>query len=183
MNLKIEIKVSPKFVHKSPINKIAALVQVMAWCWPGDKPLSEPMMIRLPTNICVTRPQWVQRGFWWMPFRGNCVLIITRYFKYDFSYIKREMFCIYNRTESFTFCCQIYWSLDWLIFISWIKTVKQYTEDLYRWNTLIYSVQWLRLGQYCIIAQHYNDAIRLLMRLKSSKTRLLVQELIETTNK
>ena len=25
---------------------------------PGDKPLSEPMMISLPTHICVTRPQW-----------------------------------------------------------------------------------------------------------------------------
>ena len=31
----------------------------MAWCWPGDKPLSEPMMVSLLTHICVTRPQWV----------------------------------------------------------------------------------------------------------------------------
>ena len=31
----------------------------MAWRRPGDKPLSEPMMVRLPTHICVTRPQWV----------------------------------------------------------------------------------------------------------------------------
>ena len=30
----------------------------MAWRRPGDKPLSEPMMVRLPTHICVTRPQW-----------------------------------------------------------------------------------------------------------------------------
>ena len=28
---------------------------------PGDKPLSEPIMVRLPTHICVTRPQWVNR--------------------------------------------------------------------------------------------------------------------------
>ena len=27
----------------------------MAWCRPGDKPLSEPMMVTLPTHICVTR--------------------------------------------------------------------------------------------------------------------------------
>ena len=27
---------------------------------PGDKPLSEPMVVRLPTHICVTRPQWVK---------------------------------------------------------------------------------------------------------------------------
>ena len=31
----------------------------MAWCRPGDKPLSEPVMVRLLTHIWVTRPQWV----------------------------------------------------------------------------------------------------------------------------
>ena len=31
----------------------------MAWRRPGDKSLSELMMVRLPTHICVTRPQWV----------------------------------------------------------------------------------------------------------------------------
>ena len=35
------------------------LVKIMAWRRPGDKPLSEPMMVRLPTHICVSRPQWV----------------------------------------------------------------------------------------------------------------------------
>ena len=34
-------------------------VQIMAWRRPGDKPLSEPMMVSLTTHICVTRPQWV----------------------------------------------------------------------------------------------------------------------------
>ena len=32
----------------------------MAWRRPGDKPLPEPMMVRLTTHICVTRPQWVK---------------------------------------------------------------------------------------------------------------------------
>ena len=31
----------------------------LAWRRPGDKPLSEPMIVSLPTHICVTRPQWV----------------------------------------------------------------------------------------------------------------------------
>ena len=31
----------------------------MAWRRPGDKPLSETMMVSSPTHICVTRPQWV----------------------------------------------------------------------------------------------------------------------------
>ena len=54
------IKISLKFVPKFPINDIPALVQIMAWRGPGDKPYSEPMMVVLPTHICVIRPQWVQ---------------------------------------------------------------------------------------------------------------------------
>ena len=58
-NVWIAIKISLKFVPKGPINNISALVQIMAWRRPGDKPLSEPMMVILPTQKCVTRPQWV----------------------------------------------------------------------------------------------------------------------------
>ena len=56
-NIQILIKISPKFVLKGPINKIPALVQIMAWrrpchylnqCWPGS-----------PTHICGTRGRWV----------------------------------------------------------------------------------------------------------------------------
>ena len=42
------------------INNIPALVQIMAWRRPGDKPLTEPMMVSLLAHICVTRPQWVK---------------------------------------------------------------------------------------------------------------------------
>ena len=35
----------------------------MVWRRPGDKPLPEPMMVRLLTHICVTRPQWVDTNF------------------------------------------------------------------------------------------------------------------------
>ena len=58
-NVCIPIKISMNFVPKGPINNITALVQIMAWRRPGDKPLSEPMMVSLTTHICVTRPQWV----------------------------------------------------------------------------------------------------------------------------
>ena len=59
-NVWISINISLKFVPRGPIHNIPTLVQVMAWRRPGDKPLSEPMMVRLPTHICVTRPQWVK---------------------------------------------------------------------------------------------------------------------------
>ena len=58
-NTRISLKISLKFVPKVRINNIPPLVQIMAWRLPGDKPLSEPMMVRLLTHICVTRPQWV----------------------------------------------------------------------------------------------------------------------------
>ena len=57
-NVWIPIKISLKFVPKGPINNIPALVQIMAWRHAGDKPLSEPKMVSLPTHICVTRPEW-----------------------------------------------------------------------------------------------------------------------------
>ena len=59
-NISIAIKISLRFVPKVPISNIPALVQIMAWRQPGDKALSEPMMVSLMTHICVTRPQWVK---------------------------------------------------------------------------------------------------------------------------
>ena len=40
----ILIKISPKFVRKGVIDNNSPLVQIMAWCRIGDKPLSEPML-------------------------------------------------------------------------------------------------------------------------------------------
>ena len=43
----ILINISLNFVPEGQINNITALVQIMAWGQPGDKPLSEPVMVRL----------------------------------------------------------------------------------------------------------------------------------------
>ena len=56
-NDRIPIKISLGFVPKGPINNIPSLVQIMAWRRPGDKPLSDPMLVRLLMHICITRPQ------------------------------------------------------------------------------------------------------------------------------
>ena len=58
-NVWFPIKNSLKFVPEGQINKILALVQIMAWRRPGEKPLSEPMMVSLLTHICIIWPQWV----------------------------------------------------------------------------------------------------------------------------
>ena len=62
-NIRISTKNSLKFVPKGLINNIPALVLIMAWRRPGDKPLSEPMLVRSLTHICVIWPQWVKQ--WW----------------------------------------------------------------------------------------------------------------------
>ena len=61
-NIRISTKNSLKFVPKGLINNFPALVLIMAWRRSGDKPLSEPMLVRSLTHICVTRPQWVNQG-------------------------------------------------------------------------------------------------------------------------
>ena len=55
--MEILIKILLKFVPSGPINNIPALVQIIAWRRPGDKPLSEPMMVILLAHVCVPRPQ------------------------------------------------------------------------------------------------------------------------------
>ena len=70
-NIRISIKISLKFVPKGFINNIPALVLIMAWHRPGDKPLSEPIMVTSLTHICVTRPQWVNSFF----YHNQCICI------------------------------------------------------------------------------------------------------------
>ena len=57
-NVRISLKISLNFASRVRINNIPALFLIMAWRHSGDKPLSESMMVRLPTHICITRPQW-----------------------------------------------------------------------------------------------------------------------------
>ena len=80
-NVWIPIKISLKFVPQGPINNIPALVLIMAWRRPGDKPLSGPMMVRLPTHICVTRPQWVKCVQARKKIKHTCIYVYTWQFR------------------------------------------------------------------------------------------------------
>ena len=88
-NVWIWNKNSLKLVPKGPIDNILAWVQIMAWRRTGTKPLSEPMVVKLPTHICVTRPQWV-----------NHVLCRTHRFLECFWSVNTVF--IYTSTFSFT---------------------------------------------------------------------------------
>ena len=45
-NDRIPIHISLRYVSRRPIDKKPALVQVMAWCRTGHKPLPEPMLTK-----------------------------------------------------------------------------------------------------------------------------------------
>ena len=107
-NVWFPIKIALKFVPKGLINNIPALVQIMAWCRQGDKPLSETMMVILPTHICVTRPQWVEnpriKTCWYLT--AAKVLQITDHFHscFDALYTTVSMrwgFCSYINIKRF----------------------------------------------------------------------------------
>ena len=66
-----DIKISLKFVPMGPIFIFLALIQIMAWRRPGDKPLSEPIMISLLAHIWVIRPQWVNMYIYIYIYIGN----------------------------------------------------------------------------------------------------------------
>ena len=63
-------KVPLKFVPKGQINNIPALIQIMAWRHPDDKPLSDPMMASLLPHI----PEYRK------PFDHNDTTLSTRSF-------------------------------------------------------------------------------------------------------
>ena len=88
----ILIDISLKFVPKGPINNIPALVQIMAWRRPGDKPLSEPMMMSIyaslglnelnigPCSPCnpkcyFARQHWVKSAHWGQEKMANILQI------------------------------------------------------------------------------------------------------------
>ena len=101
VNVGIPFTIPLKFVSKGPISNIPALVQIMAWRRPGDKPISEPMMLNLPTPVCITRPQWVKLelkyDLYSRPIYGlkYLMIIMTQYFRYNvvnFGYVDTRTF-------------------------------------------------------------------------------------------
>ena len=126
-NVSILIKISLKFVPKAPINNIPSLVQIMAWHRPGDKPLSEPMMVSVLTNICVTRPQWVKTHINTLRQRQNGWHFPDNIFKY------------------------ISWNENvWISNSIWLKFVPNGLID--NITTLVQIIAWCRTGDKPMMA-------------------------------
>ena len=168
-------KISLKFVPKGPINNIPALVQIMAWRRPGDKPISEPMMVSLLAHICVTRPQWVNSfgSQWTKPllcglygfiglFRRNTIMYlhlkpILCTETMDLGSLGRHISVIWVR-----FVWRIYVSLDWVIHGSCNGLVHVWHQIIIWTNTdLLWIWQlWKGLIKVWIGIQFFDRTVR-----------------------
>ena len=130
-NVWISIKISVKFVPKGPINNIPALVEIMAWRWPGNKPLSEQMMVRLLMHMCITRTQWVstlRKTAFSSSF--SSIRLIVIWFKFHYFFPKET-----NK------------KLHWLLLSTGVEqTLKHYTNQWFNSLTNTYAT-WLWLSQ------------------------------------
>ena len=133
-----------------------------AWRRPVYKPLSEPILLSLPTHICVTPPQWVNgvvlrvtkvllRGDWW---RQICVqrllvsnILITILI---FTLVKTNRYALYWLAwcESSYGFCYIY------------KLNKTFKHMKYIYYEKVYSIldSWYRYSRRCIYTADINNA-------------------------
>ena len=84
-NVLIALKFSPKLL---------ALVLIITWCRPIDKPLSEPMMIILQTHLCVTWLIWIKSvfsGVWIISMKIFCQKTVLP-LQWEFLYWQDEVF-------------------------------------------------------------------------------------------
>ena len=145
--------ISLKFVPKGPINNIPALVQIMAWRRPGDKPISEPMMVSLLTHICVTRPQWVNSfgSQWTKPLLCGLHGFIGLFGRNTIMHLKPIV-----RTETTDLG-----GLGPHISVIWVRFVWRIYVS---WNWVIHASLRRWLGA-CLVPNHYLDQFRLIVDL------------------
>ena len=116
------------------INDIPTLVQIMTWRRPGDKPLSEPLMVGLLMHICIIRPEWVNK----IRFVHKLPIFSTSA-RVDVW----TSFFTYARTDIWT--CQPHWSRwpDQSLLASAVKTYQWPPLWLHSWNKRLLSKKWL----------------------------------------
>ena len=197
----ISIKIFLKFVLRGPINNIPALVQIMAWRLPGDKPLSEPMIVKLPTHICVTRPQWVKKTV-----RGHALLrrVYSVFRNIDDCDLARancqvntirpepngQHYVLYKRHLQMHFLDETtcWFKLHWSVLLTVWFMISRYRGNGWRWShylELWLPSQWeiIRV-QWALLITRFKQSITMTSwwpcwRLKSPASRLFTQSFIQ----
>ena len=119
----------------------------MAWRQPGDKPLSEPMMVSLLMHIYVTRPQWVNGHI--CPSIWCCSAYVWQITsRYDFEFHIKTKFYIVRE------CLQKYFVMQtiYLNFCSYITWVSQITNNSTVCSTASSGYQKKKNQSYTLLA-------------------------------
>ena len=129
----------------------------MAWRHPGDKPLSEPMMVSLLTHISVTRPQWVQWGMPpWCPLLGLLTWcpVLTHWGQDKIDTILQMLF---SSTFSWMKMSELWLKFHWSLFLrvqitifqhwfrKWLGAIQVTSHYLNQW-WLVYQWIYTSLG-------------------------------------
>ena len=132
-NVWISIKISLKFVPKGSINDIPVLVHIMAWRRPGDKPLFEPMMVRLLMHICVTRSQWVNQPL-------LIVSVSCTYSLYSPPLCLQMVWCLLAPDQQKTQCWLSHTQRNTCVenFTWWKKKINSIHADTTHWGRVIH---------------------------------------------
>ena len=146
----ISIKITLKFVPQVWINNIPALVQIMAWPYPGNKALSEPMILIILTHtLSLNELRWVVEGY---PTDLSDFICMCRVLS-DVEVVIvtfHQMFCGIMKKKKCTkvVIAELYMS-------SWIRSVVLNTMQvmilgvltspykLFPWKVPIYSWKWV----------------------------------------
>ena len=97
-NAWILLKMVQKFVSKFRINNIPALVQIVAWRRPGDKPLFEPMMFNSRKDML-----YAMHRAPWHHYLDQCWLIVNRASRTNETLTKRQQVFI-MKMYSLVYC-------------------------------------------------------------------------------
>ena len=123
----------------------------MAWPYPGDKPLSELMMVSLLTHISVTRPLWVNvLKHWGLDKMASIASHLQLYFLMRKLCSARSNCQINNSVSIMTLCwrshCLKQWGLHSLMHIQVTRVSSLYKDCLSQvWGLLpMLKIRWLK---------------------------------------
>ena len=126
---------------KVQINSIPSLVQIMAWCQPGDKPLSEPVIVSMLTHIYGTQPEWVKQvAYATASFREN-MIYLTKLFALVVSI---EFSSLMPRQNAYHLKNKIFKAVSWLKYFA-------YSLPFYLHKFLMVSVLVCKLMALCCL--------------------------------
>ena len=115
------------FVLTFPINNIPAWVQIMAWRLPGDKPISEPLMVSSPTHMSLCLNELIIR-LNILRQRQKAIILQTAFSN------------AYSRTNVFEFRSQLHWNLfsmaKWTRSHHWFTNIEpemSFSLNFYHW--------------------------------------------------